>query len=195
MRILDWKALDEAGRRAALARPALKARADVTRVVLEIIDRVRREGDAAVRALTQRFDSVEIETLAVTEAEFREARRALSPEQIAALERAIENVERFHEAQAPQPIELLPNNKLHHSGDAGRDSRGYRDGGRPDAPAVPSVSPGPQPAGIADCAGSRSPAWPARSPCPVRPRQSTASISTRSWRPCSCARNCNCARI
>src|ERR1700719_170663 len=106
MRILDWKALDEAGRRAALARPALKARADVTRVVLEIIDRVRREGDAAVRALTQRFDSVEIETLAVTEAEFREARRALSPEQIAALERAIENVERFHEAQAPQPIEL-----------------------------------------------------------------------------------------
>jgi histidinol dehydrogenase len=106
MRILDWNTLDESGRSSALARPALKSRADVNRVVLEIIDRVRREGDAAVRALTQRFDSVAIETFAVTQAEFREARRALTSEQIAALERAIDNVERFHEAQAPQPIDL-----------------------------------------------------------------------------------------
>src|SRR4029077_11788274 len=103
MRILEWNSLDESGRRAALARPALKSRADVNRVVLEIIDRVRREGDAALRALTQRFDSVAIEALAVTEAEFREARRAVSPEQVAALERAIENVECFHEAHAPHP--------------------------------------------------------------------------------------------
>src|SRR5580700_3304403 len=103
MRILDWNTLDESGRRSALARPALKSRADVNRVVLEIIDRVRREGDAAVRALTQRFDSVAIETFAVTQAEFREACRALSPKQIAALERAIENVECFHKAHAPQP--------------------------------------------------------------------------------------------
>src|SRR5580700_6878242 len=106
MRILDWNSLDESGRRAALARPALKSRADVNRVVLEIIERVRREGDAAVRALTQHFDSVAIETLAVSEAEFREARRALTPEQSAALERAIDNVERFHKAQAPQPLDL-----------------------------------------------------------------------------------------
>jgi histidinol dehydrogenase len=103
MRILDWKSLDGSGRRAALARPELKSRAEVNRLVLEVIDRVRREGDAAVRVFTQRFDSVTIETLAVTEAEFREARRALTSEQIAALERAIENVERFHEAHAPHP--------------------------------------------------------------------------------------------
>lgn len=103
MRILDWNTLDEAGRNSALSRPALKCRGDINRVVLEIIERVRREGDAAVRVLTQRFDSVAIERLEVTQAEFREARRALEPKQIAALERAIVNVERFHEAQAPRP--------------------------------------------------------------------------------------------
>jgi len=101
MQILDWKSLDRAGRRAVLARPALKSRGDVNRVVLEIIERVRREGDAAVRLLTQRFDLVAIEQLAVSEAEFRDARRALDPKQLAALKRAIDNVERFHEAHAP----------------------------------------------------------------------------------------------
>jgi histidinol dehydrogenase len=106
MRILDWNSLDASGRRAALARPALNSRADVKGVVLEIIGRVRREGDAALRALTQRFDGVAIEQLTVTDAEFREARRALSAWEIAALERAIDNVERFHRAQAPKDSEL-----------------------------------------------------------------------------------------
>jgi len=110
MRILDWNSLDESGRRVALARPQLKSRAEVNRLVLEVIERVRGEGDAALRAFTQAFDSVAIEALAVTEAEFREARSALTSEQIAALERAIVNVHRFHQAHAPRPsaIEVEP---------------------------------------------------------------------------------------
>lgn len=101
MRILDWNSLDESGRRAALSRPQLKSRADVNQLVLQMIERVRGEGDAALRLFTQRFDHVALETFAVTNAEFREARRTLTREQIAALERAIDNVERFHEAHAP----------------------------------------------------------------------------------------------
>src|SRR5579862_1408426 len=101
MRILDWNSLDESGRRVALSRPRLKSRADVNQLVLQVIEEVRREGDAALRLLTQRFDHVAIETFAVTEAEFREARQTLTREQITALERAIENVERFHAAHAP----------------------------------------------------------------------------------------------
>jgi len=101
MRILDWNSLDESGRRVALSRPRLKSRADVNQLVLQVIEEVRREGDAALRLLTQRFDHVAIETFAVTEAEFREARQTLTREQITALERAIDNVERFHAAHAP----------------------------------------------------------------------------------------------
>jgi histidinol dehydrogenase len=104
MRILDWNTLDEPGRRAALARPRTDARADISRVASEVLAGVRRDGDAALRAFTQCFDGVSLEQLAVSPTEFTQARRALASEQIAALERAIANVERFHEAQAPKPV-------------------------------------------------------------------------------------------
>jgi histidinol dehydrogenase len=104
MRILDWNLLDEPGRRAALARPALSCRADVSRVALEVIEEVRRRGDAAVRGFTEAFDGVHLESFVVTADEFAAARRALTVRQIAALERAIVNVRQFHEAQTPRPL-------------------------------------------------------------------------------------------
>ena len=104
MRILDWNVLDEPGRRAALARPALSSRTDVSRVALEVIEEVRRRGDAAVRGFTEAFDGVHLESFAVTKDEFAAARRSLKVRQIAALERAMVNVRQFHEAQIPQPF-------------------------------------------------------------------------------------------
>ena len=102
MRILDWNTLDRQARRAALARPQIQVRAEVTRVAAELVDQVRRDGDAALKTLTQRFDAADIKCLAVDRNEFAEARRALTDEQIAALERAIANVQRFHELQLPK---------------------------------------------------------------------------------------------
>jgi histidinol dehydrogenase len=106
MRILDWQELDAKGQRAALARPAQELRADILNSAREIVETVRREGDAALRAYTQRFDKVEITDLAASRTEFAAARRALKPEQIAALERAIENVRAFHAAQLPETLSL-----------------------------------------------------------------------------------------
>lgn len=110
MRIVEWDKLDAEGKRAALARPAQEQRAEILESVRDIVDTVRREGDAALRAYTKRFDGVEIGELAVSPAEFSAARRALSAKQIAALERAIENVRIFHEAQLPTElsIETMP---------------------------------------------------------------------------------------
>jgi histidinol dehydrogenase len=105
MRILDWKALDEPGRRAALARPAPLG-PEARRVALEVIEGVRHGGDQALRALTRRFDGVTLDSLSVTPAEFAEARRAVNSEQMRALERAIANVERFHQAQGPRPLRM-----------------------------------------------------------------------------------------
>jgi len=104
MRILDWNSLDEPGRRAALARPEAGSRDEATRVAREIIARVRREGDPAVFALTARFDGAVPRELKVSAEEFAEGRRTMAPEQIAALERAIANVQGFHQAQAPKPL-------------------------------------------------------------------------------------------
>ena len=104
MRILRWESLSAAERRAALERPVQQSRADIDSVVREIIAQVRAEGDAALRAYTRRFDAAELDTLAVTTAEFAQARAALAAPELAAIERAIEHVERFHRAQ---PLECV----------------------------------------------------------------------------------------
>ena len=106
MRIVIWQELDSAQQRAALARPALDARADIAADVARIIGQVRREGDAALRALTERFDGVRLEHLAVSPAEFSAARAQLTAAQLAALERAVANVEKFHAAQQLPPLSL-----------------------------------------------------------------------------------------
>jgi histidinol dehydrogenase len=106
MRILDWNTLDKPARLAALARPLPHSRTEAARVAAGIIERVRREGDAALLDLTESFDGVRLQVLKVNRAEFEDARSSLAPEQIAALERAISNVERFHEAQLRPAISL-----------------------------------------------------------------------------------------
>jgi len=102
MRILDWNNLSERERRAALARPTLESRADITAVAQEVIDAVRQDGAEALRRYTERFDGVKLEALEVSREEFAAARKELTSEQIAALERAIDNVSRFHQAQMPK---------------------------------------------------------------------------------------------
>jgi histidinol dehydrogenase len=106
MRILDWNSSSSAQRREALQRPALKDAAGVNAVARDLIDRVRREGDAALLALTQQFDGVHLDALAVTKQEFAAAEHALNEQQHAAIERAIDNVRRFHAAQASLPLRV-----------------------------------------------------------------------------------------
>ncbi len=106
MRILDWNSSSSAERRAALQRPALTDAPRISAATRDIVERVRREGDAALRAYTEQFDGVRLETLAVTAAEFAAAERAVSAEQRGAIERAIDNVRRFHAAQATLPLRV-----------------------------------------------------------------------------------------
>ncbi|MCW5570972.1 MAG: histidinol dehydrogenase [Steroidobacteraceae bacterium] len=110
--IHDWARLDALTRAQLLSRPhtsAGKAHAEAR----SIIDAVRAEGDTAVRGFTTRFDQVpadRLESLRVTPAEFTTARSVLAAREIAAIERAIANVETFHAAQRPAPlsIETMP---------------------------------------------------------------------------------------
>jgi histidinol dehydrogenase len=104
--ILEWSSLSAAERTAALRRPAQQDTRELQRAVLATIEAVRSRGDAALRELTQRFDGVLLEEFAVSSAEFVAARQLLSAEQHQALQRAIDNVWRFHEAQRAEPISL-----------------------------------------------------------------------------------------
>jgi histidinol dehydrogenase len=106
MRILEWKSLTASERRDALRRPAQRDAADVAAAAQGIIDTVRREGDAAVLALTEKFDEVRLDSMRVTAQEFSDAESALSASQIGAIERAISNVRRFHAAQGAPPLRV-----------------------------------------------------------------------------------------
>ena len=78
--------------------------------VREIVARVEREGDAALRDLAERIDGVRLGSLEVSEAEFAEAGRAVSGDVKRAIEVAVRNIETFHRAQLPREVrvETLP---------------------------------------------------------------------------------------
>ena len=106
MRILDWNSLSAAQRDQALRRPTRRDAESVRRAAQAIIEEVRRGGDAAVLALTEKLDAVRVDSLRVTDQEFRAAEQALSAAQTAAIEQAIANVRRFHAAQGAVPLRV-----------------------------------------------------------------------------------------
>ncbi|MHA6203916.1 histidinol dehydrogenase [Dyella soli] len=106
MNRLDWNALDPAGQRDALARPAQSREVKLRRGVEQIIARVRAEGDLALRELSARYDRATLDGIAVTDEEFRAAEARLAPELKAAIEEAAARIEAFHRAAAPQPVAL-----------------------------------------------------------------------------------------
>jgi histidinol dehydrogenase len=73
-------------------------------VVAEIVERVRREGDAALFAYTRQFDGLDLKAagLEVAPAEIDAAVAALAPSQLADLELAAARIEAYHRRQLRQ---------------------------------------------------------------------------------------------
>ncbi len=72
---------------------------DVTGIVTDIIETVKREGDAALLAYCKKFDGADMDSLLVTPAEMEEALALVDPKFIGILERAAQNIRKFHEKQ------------------------------------------------------------------------------------------------
>lgn len=86
---------------------ALKARqqetnADVTRAVQEILDDVRREGDAAVIRYSAKFDHMEGPITVIEADAIAAAKERIDAQLLAAMERAAENIRRFHQQQVQE---------------------------------------------------------------------------------------------
>ncbi len=75
-----------------------------------IVDAVRADGDEAVRRLTAEYDGAALEELRVDDAELDAAAKTLSRAESDAIDMAIANVRRFHEAQQPPAlrVETMP---------------------------------------------------------------------------------------
>lgn len=86
---------------------ALKARqqetnADVTRAVQDILDDVRREGDAAVTRYSAKFDHAEGPIRVIEAAKIADAKSRIDAELLGAMERAAANIRRFHQQQVQE---------------------------------------------------------------------------------------------
>ena len=75
-----------------------------------IIDRVKSDGDRAVLEMEAKFDKAELTSLAVTEAELKDAETLVDEKLKAAIRLAKQNIETFHAAQRfeGKKVETMP---------------------------------------------------------------------------------------
>ncbi|UCF96767.1 MAG: histidinol dehydrogenase [Spirochaetaceae bacterium] len=106
--IHDWHNLDETQRESLCRRVEAAITTEVMDTVREVIEAVRREGDAAIMRYTEKFDGADLEGVPLRAAagEFRSAEQSLDEEVKRAIEFAVENVRRVHEQQRPGCLEL-----------------------------------------------------------------------------------------
>lgn len=96
MKILTGKQYTE-----ELSKTDRKTRNDgqLDKLVLDIIEQVRTNGDESLLALTEQYDGIKLDNLIVSAAEFTEARELVSKDFIHALHKAQGNIRSFHQNQ------------------------------------------------------------------------------------------------
>jgi len=94
----------------ALCRRAVTDDSIIEARVRTILQRVKADGDSALRAITTEIDGACPDDFLVTEAEFERAAAQVPAELKAAITRAKANIERFHEAERPASfkVETMP---------------------------------------------------------------------------------------
>ncbi|KAK3996905.1 putative histidine biosynthesis trifunctional protein [Cladorrhinum sp. PSN332] len=96
---------------AALKRPSQKSADAITKIIVPIIDNVRKNGDKAVLEYTHKFEKATSLTSPVLRAPFPESLMQLPEETIKAIDISFENIKKFHAAQKeekPLQVETMP---------------------------------------------------------------------------------------
>ncbi|KAK4229112.1 putative histidine biosynthesis trifunctional protein [Podospora fimiseda] len=96
---------------AALKRPSQKSADAITKIIVPIIDNVRKNGDKAVLEYTHKFEKATSLTSPVLKAPFPESLMQLPEETIKAIDISFENIKKFHAAQKdekPLQVETMP---------------------------------------------------------------------------------------
>lgn len=106
MQTLIWNNLNAVEKQAALARPAQMVGEQITAAVDEIRTHVLTHGDNALFELAERFDNIKLDSLVVSAAEIAAASGRIPPELCNAIQTAKANIERFHQAQRHQDVDI-----------------------------------------------------------------------------------------
>lgn len=107
MKIIEYPSKEDWG--ALLARP-IQEMSEIESKVLPILNRVKTEGDAALRDFALTFDKISIESFQVSDEEIQAAESKLSAELKLAIQTAYKNIYTFHSAQkqSPEVVETMP---------------------------------------------------------------------------------------
>lgn len=107
MKIFRWNEMAEDGKQALLRRTQ-SAISELEKIVRPIVDGVAADGDPAVARFTKEFDHVDLKPsqFKVKKSEFDAAEKKIPKKITAAIEKAVENVRKYHRAQMPQPFWL-----------------------------------------------------------------------------------------
>ena len=107
MNVIKYPAKEEWGQ--FIERPHLDT-TQLSQTVASVLADVRQRGDEAVKGYELKFDHVDLETLAVSEEEIREAEKKVSRQLRQAIELAHYNIKVFHESQrfVGQKVETQP---------------------------------------------------------------------------------------
>ncbi|MDA8100821.1 MAG: histidinol dehydrogenase [Nitrospiraceae bacterium] len=101
MRIIDSQQKDIPAELKRIVNRGETATEEVAAAVKEVVERVRKEGDPAVLAFTEKFDRVSLmlKDIRVTPEEIKTAYDKVDPKKVDALKLAAQNIRAFHEKQ------------------------------------------------------------------------------------------------
>ena len=89
----------------ALKRPVKKLK-NIKKIVKPILKNVRIKGDHALKKFNLEYDHVVVDNLVVSKEEFKTAEKTISKELKTAILLAKQNIEKFHQAQVQEPLEV-----------------------------------------------------------------------------------------
>ena len=106
MQTLIWNNLTETEKQAALSRPAQLVGESVTQAVEKIKQNVKTNGDKALFELAEQFDRIKLDSLVISAEQIAQAANRIPDELKQAIQNAKRNIERFHNAQLPQGVDI-----------------------------------------------------------------------------------------
>jgi phosphoribosyl-ATP pyrophosphohydrolase/phosphoribosyl-AMP cyclohydrolase/histidinol dehydrogenase len=107
----DLSALAPGQLQQVLNRPSQKSADSIMKVVVPIIDDVKKNGDKALLSYTQKFEKASSLTSTVIKAPFPDSLMQLPTETIKAIDTSFDNIRKFHAAQQeekPLRVETMP---------------------------------------------------------------------------------------
>lgn len=110
MKLSYWQQCSEQEQTALLTRPAMTASDSISQSVADILDQVKQYGDEALKALSNKFDKVQINQIKLSNSEIKMAIDRVNPDLKQAMQLAVSNIKKFHQAQVKQTVtvETMP---------------------------------------------------------------------------------------